>query len=136
MTFELPLAPPLVDNCVVNKALNATSHTSSSISLKDQLNMQFAGDVNGSSASVLLDTGAGGIFLSQQFVQQAGINIVPSSSYAAVTSANGLPVQIFGVAILTLKLQSHHSKIRCLIADLGSSWDLIFGEPWLKQHKA
>jgi predicted aspartyl protease len=99
--------------------------------------MQFDGSVSSVVARVLLDTGAGGIFISHEFARRAGIAILPSTGYSAATCANnGTPVQIFGMAIVHLNLQSLHCKIRCLVADLGADHDVIIGEPWLREHRA
>ena len=57
-------------------------------------------------------------------------------SYTSATSANGSAVQIMGMAVCHLTIQDLRCKIRCLVADLGSSWDLIVGQPWLLEHRA
>jgi hypothetical protein len=98
--------------------------------------MQFAGTVSGVVACVLLDTGAGGTFISHAFARRAGIAVLPATGYSAATSANGTPVQILGMAVVHLKLQSLHCKIRCLVADLDAEHDVIIGEPWLREHRA
>jgi hypothetical protein len=35
-----------------------------------------------------------------------------------------------------LTIQSHTSKVRMLVADLGLPYDVILGDLWLKQHQA
>ena len=103
------------------------------------LTMQFTAMVPGAPARALLDTGAGGTFISHDFVQSSGIAVLPCgpNSYTSATSANGSAVQIMGMAVCHLTTQDLRCKIRCLVADLGSSWDLIVGQPWwLLEHRA
>ena len=96
--------------------------------------MQFMGSLDGVRARVLLDTGAGGTFISQVFAKRSNIAVVPSEECSAATTVNDSPVQVIGMAIVHLDLQVLHCTICCLVADLGTDWDLIVGEPWLKQH--
>ena len=105
---------------------------------KSDLTIQFTALVSGAPACALLDTGAGGTFISHEFVQRSGIAVLPCGpdSYTSATSANGSAVQIMGMAVCHLTIQDLHCKIRCLVADLGSSWDLIVGQPWLLEHRA
>ncbi len=41
-----------------------------------------------------------------------------------------------GMVVCHLTIQDLRCKIRCLVSDLGSSWDLIVGQPWLLEHRA
>ncbi len=100
----------------------------------NDLTMQFSGMVSGVRARALLDSGAGGTFLPHKFLRQSGIAV--DGSYTAATSANGTAVQILGMAVCHLTIQDLHCKIRCLVSDLGTDWDLIIGEPWLREHRA
>ncbi len=126
------LAPAVTPD---SNSVNHSTHTpQSTASTPTGLTMRFMGSLSEACARVLLDTGAGGTFLSQAFAKRSNIAVVPSEGYSAATSANGSAVQVFGMAIVHRDLQGLHYTVRCLVADLGNDWDLIIGEPWLKQH--
>ncbi len=114
------LAPALPPES--NSVTHSTQAPQSTTTTLPGLTMQFMGSLSGVRARVLLDTGAGGTFISQDFAQRSNVTVVPSEGYSAATSANGSAVQVFSMAIVHLDLQGLHCTIRCLVADLGEDW--------------
>lgn len=51
-------------------------------------------------------------------------------------AADGKAMRISNMAIVHLNLQNLKCKVRFWVAEMGSSWDLILGEPWLKSKSA
>ena len=101
----------------------------------DSLAMCFSGTVSNASAQILLDTGAQGAFCSTHFAQRAGI--LQKLQPGPPTVAHGVsgPVKIIGEVRIRLSIQGFSAVTTLSVADLGNQWDVILGDPWLRQHK-
>ena len=101
----------------------------------DSLAMCFNGTVSNASAQILLDTGAQGAFCSTHFAQRAGI--LQKLQPGPPTVAHGVsgPVKIIGEVRIRLSIQGFSAVTTLSVADLGNQWDVILGDPWLRQHK-
>ena len=134
-----PAAAPLCETYAMYCDAAATSKFDASVqsmNVAPGLKMQFSGSVSGAQARVLLDTGAAETYMSYSFAKAHGLTIVQAPGYTVAMSANGSPVTIHGVAVVSLKVQAFNCQMRCWVAELGDAWDLIVGESWLCQHRA
>ena len=105
---------------------------------RNGLFMQCSGFLAGARVQALFDTGAEQSFVSTSFLEKAGLGrkVLGKGSPAVATAANGSAVQIEGEVTCKLNLWGHVSKVRCLVADLGISHELILGQPWLQKQQA
>jgi hypothetical protein len=91
--------------------------------------------VDGSMQSTMLDSGAEENFLSHEFAVRNHIGIKPCK--LTVNMADGSSqMKVTGTADVHVSIGQYGGKVRCIVVDLPSDFDLILGEPWLKKHKA
>jgi hypothetical protein len=106
--------------------------------------MQIPVTISGIPCYGILDTGAehtdmspDGIFLNVRNVQRHGIKITPLPHDSTVTGVGGQAVKIHGTARVTIRIGKYtKTDVRALVMDMDDKLDAIFGETWLKQHKA
>jgi hypothetical protein len=76
--------------------------------------MKFAGQVSGTSASVLMDTGCeGSAFLSHAFCVSHGIAIRPPDDAVSVKMANGHTNSVVGYCTVRVRIQGYAAVVTC-----------------------
>ena len=86
--------------------------------------------------NVLIDSGAGGIFIDERFIRRNGIPVTPLRKIIQVFNVDGTTNKqgrITHCAWLKLKIGERYIDTRFLISGLGKQ-DVILGLPWLKQY--
>jgi len=92
------------------------------------------GTVSHVPANISFDSGASECYVSQAFVERAGLAVKPSSE--RVTLADGSEATALGVSLVHLRLQAFHARMKCFVMKLAPPFDVIIGEPWLREHRA
>ena len=134
--------PHSQDMCIMYDApwhqVDALLKTIQDAVARNGLFMQCSGFLTGARVQALFDTGAEQSFVSTSFLKKAGLGrkVLGKDSPAVATAANGSAVQIEGEVTCKLNIWGHVSKVRCLVADLGVSHELILGQPWLQKQQA
>src|SRR5262249_32887634 len=83
-----------------------------------------------------IDSGAGGIFLNEQFIRKHNIPVTPLPKTIKVFNVDGTRNKeglITHCTWLNLQIGEHKIPTRFLITGLGQD-DMILGLPWLKQY--
>lgn len=79
----------------------------------------------------LADTGASHCYVSQSFVEKAGIPVRPLSNWLKL--ANGSNAVSNGTCTLSLDIQTYCGPIECFILPLSDQFDLIIGDDWCNE---
>ena len=79
----------------------------------------------------LADTGASHCYISQSFVEKAGIPVRPLSNWLKL--ANGSNAVSNGTCTLSLDIQSYCGPIECFVLPLSEQFDLIIGDDWCNE---
>jgi Reverse transcriptase (RNA-dependent DNA polymerase)/RNase H-like domain found in reverse transcriptase/Retroviral aspartyl protease len=88
-----------------------------------------------SQARAMIDSGASARFASAQWVKEHKIPIRKSHCNWTVKVANNDTVQVSGSIDLTIKIGSYTDKIRFLVIDMTTSFDLILGTDWMLKRE-
>lgn len=112
------------------------------------LSMLFTGMVNGTTArvlvkskadnaTVLLDSGATGSYISTQFAAKVGLKVQPVGPHedTAVVAADGNSLRVAGYAEARVWVQSLRDVVRLQVLDLGEDHDVILGDDWLSSRR-
>lgn len=105
----------------------------------EPLTMTFKGVVSGAPGTVAMDSQASHCFINKAFVQSHGIIRTPV--HRMVELADGSHTQLQAECQVYLRIPSvkrgvHYvRKVRCYEVDMGSNFDLILGDDWLKHEK-
>jgi RNase H-like domain found in reverse transcriptase/Reverse transcriptase (RNA-dependent DNA polymerase)/Integrase zinc binding domain/Retroviral aspartyl protease/Chromo (CHRromatin Organisation MOdifier) domain len=92
------------------------------------------GRINGYSAIVLIDGGAGANFVSRRFVRMHDLHTLPSSTLSVVTLANGHRDAVSEALFAAeLKLGAFRDECTLHVIDIAN-YDAILGKPWLTQY--
>lgn len=73
--------------------------------------MQFDAELSGVLGRVLMDTGTGKVYLAKTFADNNNISMVPTQEFTCAVSANGTNIEIYGMALVHLRLQSLSVKV-------------------------
>lgn len=99
-----------------------------------QLTMSFAGKLAGLSAKIAADSQASHNFVSEQWVDRAGVHVIPQAGQA--TLASGETARVLGVCSLRMQIGALHDVVECLVLKMASHHDLILGEAYLQSRHA
>jgi hypothetical protein len=102
---------------------------------------QFAGDISGIPAAILLDTGADATlpvpYISAQFCVFHHIKVDKcrtADSVQGITNSN--PESVVGTAHVRMTIGSFTQYVRCTVIALTETFDVILSDKWLKSVKA
>jgi hypothetical protein len=100
----------------------------------DRLTMTFDGKLAGVGAKIAADSQASHNFVSDIWVNRAGVHVLPQASQ--VTLASGETAQILGNCSLRMQIGPLHDVVECYVLKMASHHDLIIGEAYLKSRQA
>ena len=96
--------------------------------------MTFEGKLAGFPARIAADSQASHNFVSDQWVQRAGVHVKPLANQ--VTLASGEAAHIIRLCTLRLQMEPLHDAIDCFVMRMASQHDVILGESYLKSRRA
>ena len=99
------------------------------------LRMQFAGQVAGVKARVLVDTGASGCFLSKDYVKTNKLSVA-AGKQANVVLPDGTTAFIHGYVTLSVRLKDFQEQVSMAVIDLKIPFDVVLGDAWLRSRYA
>ena len=79
----------------------------------------------------LVDTGASHCYVSQAYVEQAGIPVRPSPNWLKL--ADNTQAVSNGTCTSALDLQTYSGPIKCFVLPLSDQFDLILGDDWCNE---
>lgn len=109
-------------------------HAIPSCQADNEIAMRFGGEISHVPAQILVDTAAQGNFINSKFTRAAGIELQLARP-GSVTVADGTNVPIDGECVVHLKIQGYQTKLRMMAVELDNGFDVILGDPWLKQNQ-
>ena len=96
--------------------------------------IQLRGTLCGKPATLLLDCGASGDFVSKQFIAKHALSTLPSCSSRAVKLADGsIHSSAHVLAAAPLTISSLSDTLTLTVLPLAG-YDAILGMPWLQRH--
>ena len=96
--------------------------------------LKYAGHLRGCRATILIDGGSTGNFVSEAFVHRHELRKIPLDDATYVTVANGSREALqFQTELLKLGIQGYHQRV-CLTVLPNMEYDVILGKPWLACH--
>ncbi len=92
----------------------------------------YSGTLNGCSATILVDCGATGNFISKSFVERNHLNTCPRVIPTTVTMGDGktYPVETH-MPRAELRVGQYKDYLPLMQASLGCTFDVVLGKPWL-----
>src|SRR5215471_2214135 len=110
--------------------------TSGNRSLQLEVQLQTTDTREEKSTTALLDCGATGLFINEEYVEREGINTKRLSTPTPVYNVDGTPNKagpITHVADLILRYKGHEERTTFAVTKTGTD-NIILGIPWLKEH--
>jgi transposase InsO family protein len=105
------------------------------VDLMPDVTMQCKGALMGQPCRVLFDTGAGGSFVNQRFVDRHQLLTTPlGSDDHPVSAADGRPLKSDARVHGRLKLAGLQGRVTLRTMQLDDSYDVILGDDWLREH--
>jgi hypothetical protein len=99
--------------------------------------MAVTANLAGAVHNILLDSGASGTaYITQAFVHDLGLPVIPLSAPYGVKMGDCGVVQGLGFCTLPLRLGTLKCKVQCLILPNLPLYPLILGDPWLQAFQA
>jgi hypothetical protein len=98
-----------------------------------QLTMTFTGTANQANVAVTLDSAASEQFVSQSWLQRAGVAYTQNTG-VTVALADGHTTPALGTVTLKLRVGGLREKVQCNVLDMPG-FDIILGDSWLKAHR-
>ncbi len=138
-----PVVPRQAPTTSVNRPACASSSRAQHEDAQPALDMLFKGTVSGATAqvaiegdgaSVMVDSGATGPFMTPSYAARNGISVKPVTD--TLTLADGSTVPIQGSCTAKLTIGPFTSKVKFLVTPLASDFDVILGNSWLRHHQA
>ena len=94
-----------------------------------RVTMHFVGQAAGTEVDFLFDSGASANYVSKAFAKLHGLVISPTKSN--VELGTGSVVQPHGECSLHIRLDDYREKVKCLVIDMLSDFQVILGDDWL-----
>ena len=99
--------------------------------------MAVTANLAGAVHNILLDSGASGTaYITQAFVYDLGLPVIPLSKPYGVKMGDCVVVQGLGFCTLPLRLGTLKCKVQCLVLPNLPVYPLILGDPWLQAFRA
>lgn len=124
--------PGVVNTATLPQALQALL-ASQLDNARSSLAFVFESKVAGLNSTCLWDSGANKSFVSQEFVDRHGLQVLPRTQ--PITLADGSQRQTTGLVQTKLRLQQHHSNVVLHVTDLVAGFDVILGNDWSRKHR-
>ena len=105
------------------------------VNVANESPIKLSGTINGKSATILIDSGSSGNFVSKQFVSKHKLESrrLDASSQHNVRLANGIVETTNQCIIGQLMIDDHHEQVELTVITL-KGYDIVLGMPWLKIH--
>ena len=105
------------------------------VNVANESPIKLSGTLNGKSATILIDSGSSGNFVSKQFVSKHKLESrrLDSSSQHNVRLANGIVETTNQCIIGQLMIDDHHEQVELTVITL-KGYDIVLGMPWLEIH--
>ena len=104
--------------------------------LNNTLPLLFPARIAAQPGTLLMDTGAGANFVSEQFCQRVGVRTVFAGKSTPVTLADGSEITTDRQCLVSFTLNDISFQAQCHVVPLPATIQLILGNAWLRAHQA
>lgn len=132
-----PMGSALKSTCAIHVYYDAPGTRREKLNVTDDnLVFKLPGSVANATASILIDSGASGNFVGEDFLKKSSYKIQALTQPVEVEVANGTLVRSLGTCTLPVKLQSYKGNVTALVLPtIVPGIDYILGQPWLLANK-